>query len=752
MTSPDLGPRPGIGRSPAALGLAILAALWTAACIRFLLFPPGHDFLGDMYWVDVLSPHVWRGHLPAWNPGVAMGHPLLFQRMNLMLLLPAIALKAVMGDTETAARMYLVLAHTLSGAAFYALARLYVRRRAVAAFASLLYLVAPLHVAELTLYGHWALAQSFALSPLVLALVVLTVRERGRAGLRFGLALAATAAWLAWADNERTATLLPLVVAFAAHEMREQAAGERAAAARRLGAAALLAAGLAAGFLLPGVVDRHQLAIFSTSNPGEAPFELWHPVLILDRLWSLARLPLFAGTMHPVAHVHVGWVSAVLAAGAVLGSRRETAPRRRLVLVLALTSVFVVLISMGTNAVASSTYETARSVGGTWAGAAALIGLFGAFAAVAGRVFRLHGAVAGLVTTAVVAYVLVGSPWLLISRIPPYDGMRSVLWFLTVNLPVLLALLAALFLEKVEAVEAGAVRSLTAVALLAWLDLSGYLLLPPGFSPATRELYQSLGRVLQADPDSFRIAWTPFALSHAEEAYADRLLRQRDSGSWLIWCATRWAAPAITKGDAYMQEARRLLRRGGDAADAAAERALRHYAACDVKYFLITRARTSFQPLFGHGLTPVLEAGPLLMARNDFWAGGGGSGPGIRRLEIRRPDEETIDGTFEGSGALLVSESYHPYWTGELDGRPVQVTRVRDSFLGIRAATEGTHRLILRYRTPWYYPASTALSLLSLLALLAGWAALAARRPGRGQGASGAPASPRRRWIKRDRG
>lgn len=209
MTSPDLGPRPGIGRSPAALGLAVLAALWTAACIRFLLFPPGHDFLGDMYWVDVLSPHVWRGHLPAWNPGVAMGHPLLFQRMNLMLLLPAIALKAVMGDTETAARMYLVLAHTLSGAAFYALARLYVRRRAVAAFTSLLYLVAPLHVAELTLYGHWALAQSFALSPLVLALVVLTVRERGRAGLRFGLALAAAAAWLAWADNERTATLLP---------------------------------------------------------------------------------------------------------------------------------------------------------------------------------------------------------------------------------------------------------------------------------------------------------------------------------------------------------------------------------------------------------------------------------------------------------------------------------------------------------------------------------------------------------------
>lgn len=748
MTFPDTDPRPGLGRSPAALGLVILAALWMAAGIRFLLFPPGHDFLGDMYWVDVLSPHVWSGRLPDWNPGVAMGHPTLLQRMNLMLFLPAIALKALVGDTETAARLYLLLAHTLSGAAFYALARLYVRRRAVAAFAALLYLVAPLHVAELTLYGHWALAQSFALSPLVLALVVHSVRERGRAGFRFGLALAVAAAWLAWADNERTATLLPLVLAFAAFEIREQAAGERAAAARRLGAAALLAAGLAAGFLLPGVVDRHQLAIFSTSNPGEAPFELWHPALLLDRLWSLARLPFFAGTMHPVAHVHVGWVSAVLAAGAVLGSRRETGSRRRLVLALALTSVFVVLISMGTNAVASSTYEAARSVGGTGAGAAALIGLVGAFAAVAGLVFRRHGAVAGLATAAAGAYVLVGSPWLLISRIPPYDGMRNVLWFLTVNLPVLLALLSALLLEKVEAVRAGAVRTLAAVALLAWLDLSGYLLLPPGFSPATRELYQSLGRVLRADPDSFRIAWTPFVLSHAEEAYADRLLRQRDSGSWIIWCATRWAAPAITKGDAYMQEARRLRRRGGDAADAAVERALRHFADSDVKYFLITRAHASFRPLFGRGLTPVLEAGPLLVARNDFWAPGGGSGPGIRRLEMRRPGEERIDATFEGSGTLLVSESYHPYWTAELDGRPVEVTPVRDTFLGIRAATDGAHHLILRYRTPWYYPASAAVSLLSAFAA----AALAAWRRGRGQGGSGASASPRRSWIRTDLG
>ena len=499
-------------------------------------------------------------------------------------------------------------------------------------------------------------------------------------------------------------------------------------------------------------MDRHLLALSAISNPVEAPFELWHPALLLDRLWSLSHLPLFAGTMHPVAHVHMGWVTAVLAAGAVLGMRGGPASRRRLVLVLALTSLFVVLVSMGTNAVAGTTYETARSFGGAGAGIAALTFLFGALAAVALWALRRHGASAGVLAAAVGAYALVGSPWLLISRIPPYDGMRNVLWFVTVNLPLLLALLAALFIEKIEAVEATAARSLAAVAVLASLDLSGYLLLPPGFSPTTRELYESLGRVLRADPDSFRIAWTPFTLSHAEEAYADRLLRERDSGSWIIWSATRGGAAAITRGDAYMTKARRLLRRGGDAASAAGERALHHYADCDVKYFLITREAASFRPLFGHGLTPVLQAGGLVVARNDSWVRGGGSGSGIRGIEIRRPDEVTIDGTFAGSGTLLVSESYHPYWAGELDGRPVEVTRVKDSFLGIRAATDGAHRFVLRYRTPWYYPASAALSFLSLLAVLAGWAALVAFPSGRAQGDPGAPAPARRRWITRDRG
>jgi uncharacterized membrane protein len=313
-----------------AVGLVVLGALWVTVGFVLLSAPPAHDFLGDMFGGDALSPHVLRGSLPAWNPRLAMGHPLVLQRMNLMLFLPAMALKALLGSTETAAKIYLFLGHSLSAFGFYLLARLYTRRRSAAALAALLYLVAPVHVSELRLYGHWALAQSFALCPVVLALVVRTVREEGRRGLSFALVLGGAATWLAWADIERTATFLPLAFLFAVYEVSTRDARLRSGAIGRLGLAAVVAACLSAGFLVPGMLDRKQMLLFNANFPDlgfhlwdarDPPFELWNPALVVDRLWSVSRLPFFKGMMHPLAHVHVGWVLVLLAAGAVLQSR-----------------------------------------------------------------------------------------------------------------------------------------------------------------------------------------------------------------------------------------------------------------------------------------------------------------------------------------------------------------------------------------------------------------------------------------------
>ena len=557
--------------SPALGGLVVLGALWATVAFRFLDSPPGGDFVGDMYWVDLLSPHVLSGSLPAWNPGSALGHPLLIQRMNLMLFLPTIALKALVGSTEAAAKIYLLLGHTLSGLGFYYLARLYTRRRSAAAFAALLFLVAPVHVSELCLSGHWSVAQSYALSPVVLGLIAVTVREEARRGLFRALLLGGAAAWLAWADNERTATLVPLVILFAAYEVAMKDARTRYRAIGRLGLAAVVAACLSAGFLLPAFLDRKQLMLsgvtvpdfgFRFWNTSSPPFELWHPALAVDRLWSLSRLPFFSGMMHPIAHVHLGWIPILLAAGAVFQAVKSGGERRRLVLVLLASSLLLVQVSMGSNTILGSTYESLRPlVGATFAAAFLLL----AALIVAGllvRVFRKRGVRAGLAWTAGAIYLAVGAPYLILSRLPPFDSMRSTLWFLTINLPILLSLLAALFLDGIDLSEARSGRALIALAALAWLDLWAYLRVPVGLPPETTEMYRSVGQELDKDPDSFRFAWVPYETARPEEAYADRFTRKRDYGSWIYWCSGTWGGGRSRPGSGGFGRPS-ILRAGG---------------------------------------------------------------------------------------------------------------------------------------------------------------------------------------------
>jgi hypothetical protein len=725
-----------------AAGLVVLGALWVTVGFGFFSTPPAHDFLGDMFWVDALSPDVLRGSLPAWNPRLALGHPLVLQRMNLMLLLPAMALKALVGSTEAASKIYLFLGHSLSGFGFYLLARLYTRRRNAAALAALLYLVAPVHVSELRLYGHWALAQSFALCPVVLALVVRTVREEGRRGLTFALVLAGAAAWLAWADSERTTTFLPLALLFAAYEVWTRDARLRPGAIGRLGLAAAIAACLSAGFLAPALLDRKQLLLFNANFPDlgfhlwdarDPPFELWNPVLVVDRLWSVSRLPLFKGMMHPLAHVHVGWVLVLLAAGAVLQTRETDEERRRLTLALFVACLLVVQTSMGTNTVIGSTYESLRPLLGGRVATGLMLAAGGLTAAALVSVARRRGVWVGLAWSAGVAYFAVGTPFLLLARVPPFDSIRNTLWFLTVNLPLLLSLLAALFLDGPDFSKPRPGVALVAFTALAWLDLWPYLWIPTGLAPGTTETYRFVGQRLDEDPDSFRFVWLPYTRSQAEEAYADRFTTKRDYGSWLLWCSGKWGGRAVARGFGELRKFTELARRDDPRAVPAGQKTLRYLALCDVKYLLIRWDHERFRPLVGHGLTPVGLKGSLLVARNDFWKAGHSlrfpEDPDGRLDTLSRPDEETIQATFTASGPVVVSEAYHPYWKAELDGRPVPVEPTDGGLIGLTASKSGFHRLRLHFETPWYYAASTLVSMGSLALVAAALVLLRRGRP-----------------------
>jgi hypothetical protein len=724
---------------PTAVGLAVLGALWVAVGLAFLSRPPALDFLGDMFWVDVLSPHLLNGTLPAWNSRSAMGHPLVIQRMNLMLFLPAIAIKALVRSTETAAKIYFLLGHSLSGFGFYLLARLYTRRRSAAALGALLYLVAPVHVAELRIYGHWALAQSFALCPVVLALMVRTVREEGRRGLSLALILGGAATWLAWADGERTATFLPLAFLFAAYEVSARDARARARAIGRLGLSAAVVACLSAGFLLPAILDRKLLALnysfpdlgFRFSGFSHPPFELWHPVFILDRFWSVSQLPFFKGMMHPLAHVHVGWVSFVLAMGAVLQSRKGGGEWRRLPLVLLVGCLLLVQTSMGTNTIVGSTYESLRLFLGSRIATASLlvVGLLTVTFLV--RLYRRRGAWVGLAWTAGVAYLAIGAPFLILSRFPPFGSMRNPLWFLTINLPILLSLLSALFLDEIDLSQPRAGRALVGFMALAWLDLWPYLWIPTGLAPGTEEAYRFVGRTLDDDPDSFRFAWVPLVTAGPEEAYADRFTGKRDYGSWLLWCSGKWGGRAVARGFAGFRDVAELARRHDPRVVSVGQQALRYFALCDVKYLLVYRNHERFTPLFGHGLTPVMLAGQNLVARNEFWKAGRAlqfpEDPNGRLDALSRPDEETIEANFTGSGPVFVSEAFYPYWKAELDGRPVPVEPMQGGFIGLHAPNRGSHRLRLHFETPWYYGALALLSIVSLAVAAAAFAILRRR-------------------------
>ena len=150
----------------------------------------------------------------------------------------------------------------------------------------------------------------------------------------------------------------------------------------------------------------------------------------------------------------------------------------------------------------------------------------------------------------------------------------------------------------------------------------------------------------------------------------------------------------------------------------AGEDALRYFALCDVKYLLIYRKHERLRPLFGHGLTPLGRAGPIVVARNDFWMPDRAlrlpEDPEGRLDVLSRPDLDTIEATFTGFGAVTVSEAYYPYWKAELDGRGVPVEPTKEGFIGLTAPTSGLHRLRLHFETPWYYRASALFSFASL--------------------------------------
>jgi hypothetical protein len=113
------------------------------------------------------------------------------------------------------------------------------------------------------------------------------------------------------------------------------------------------------------------------------------------------------------------------------------------------------------------------------------------------------------------------------------------------------------------------------------------------------------------------------------------------------------------------------------------------------------------------------------------YAGSGGAGPApqARVTNIRRqlspgelPDI-AAEVEAQAPSTIVFRESWHPRWTGLVDGKEVAVRRLTPNFPALDVPA-GTHTVALRFDRPWW--ALAAWALWPLVALL-GWAVT--RRP-----------------------
>jgi hypothetical protein len=63
---------------------------------------------------------------------------------------------------------------------------------------------------------------------------------------------------------------------------------------------------------------------------------------------------------------------------------------------------------------------------------------------------------------------------------------------------------------------------------------------------------------------------------------------------------------------------------------------------------------------------------------------------------------------------IVISESYYPFWRGELDGKPTEVLRVSCALMGVEVPA-GQHEIMLRYEPPRTYAVAAIVSIVTLV-------------------------------------
>jgi hypothetical protein len=303
-----------------------------------------------------------------------------------------------------------------------------------------------------------------------------------------------------------------------------------------------------------------------------------------------------------------------------------------------------------------------------------------------------------------------------LARLPPYEAIHNTLWFLSVNLPLVMALL----LGTGATLLAGAAlrpRVLVGAGLLVLLGLdaltwpAGQRRAPDGIVANAERIGEALGR----DPEKGRYLPYPYLEADAREAFALARAQRPCASSWLLWSAPRWDVAGIAALYRALLDAETL--------DAAAEPAMARLAAANVRYVLVRGGGRPLARLEERGLlveTASLAGDRLLRVtghvdRTVLRVSSGSE----RAVAYARDSDTAFDIPNAAPGAYVIAEAWYPYWhvstsSGAVDARPTAEGLI--GFVIPEGAAPGSARV--EYRRPATYRLFWGAAALALAVML----------------------------------
>ncbi|MBK6690816.1 MAG: hypothetical protein IPG50_01185 [Myxococcales bacterium] len=706
-----------------------LAALHLAAFARAV---PSQDFLGDVVYQEALAKSLARGALfDDWLAGEAFGRASTVQRGSVLLFLPSALLQGAGLSSLVAAKAWFLALYVAAAALFFRLARALGASTGAAALGAALYAVAPSHLLSFAVAGHWQLAVSFALQPLVLLLSFRLVEAcaAGAPTSRLVAGLALALSWGVLSDNERTACLLPVLAAAVGVAVAPRGARAGWAAVGALALAGVWAFGIAAAGAVPLLLEQGALALLRNTFlfPSHATGEFSHPLYLLDGGGVLYA----GGEPRPAGATGLreSFFLVGVAAGAaawrfdLAGARASAAAERSAesslrthgpaLLAGALVALWLATPRPGWLLASFRLFPASEAkslCGGVLLSGAALAVLL---AATRSKPLRVKLAVAGLA----LFFLLVPSG-AVVAHLPVLSHVANTRWYWHVAGPLLLAVVAALAFDALRGLTISRLVAAATLCLLVALfvvDQLAYKHPQSRVQDGALERGQATARALDNDPRSGRYLPYPHVESFAELAFALREARRPSASSWLLWAASRPAVERLAADYRLLQDAMAVRVDAPDAREAA-QRALERLAVDDVRYLVSTQG-SDLERLVGWGLVARAPGDGARVFRNLLHDGARFATSGGAAVAFERVVAERITVAAPPQGPLRVVEGFSRHWGADVDGAPAAV-REEGGFLVVDVPP-GARRLELAYARPryeaWLLGASLALAMGALV-------------------------------------